>query len=789
MNNKDLALQLASAETEDRVIEILKNETLWDDMSCWRPYGDNENNFSIIGNQQSNPDAALVEKLINSVDAILMKECALRSINPESADAPQSMSEALKKFYQIDHGKIMMMDTRNRNEMSKNIILAATGKQRGEENLVIVDKGEGQTPNAMPKTILSISRSNKQKIPFVQGKFNMGGTGALPFCGKNHMELIISKRCHDIADRNEPRSSEWSITLVRKEPAREGRKSSMYTYLTDRHGKILSFEAPLLPIIPETEEKPKQDMEYGTFIKLFNYDMKGYKTNIIMDFNRRLSLLVPELAHPIRIRECRPGFNGHTLALTLSGITTRLNNITEDEADVDNDHSIKIEKGFPSYESFVIDGQNMECSIYLFKKGKQEKYRGKHEGILFTVNGQTQGIMLDSFFTGNKLNLSYIKDSILMIVDCSKLDIPHQEDLFMTSRDRIRNSEFSKKLEEKLTEILKGHRGLKDAEQKRRMESLKDKISDNKPLKDVLENILKKSAVLTKLFITGTAISSPISGKTQNDNAGTFNGKKHPTFFKLTGKIKDGRLVKRIPINHSFRVQFETDVQNDYFGRIVDAGDLVLKMGGEVRNDLKQSLNLFNGIATLTISMPEDAKVGIRYQFETEINDSCIFETFPNSFEMIVEEPQEYSQTGNSTGRTERHNNIGKNTQSGFAMPEMIPVHKDEWEKYDMNEQSALKYFSTETGGDYFLNMDNTYLLNELNSTKDENKRELTRSRYTYSMTLIAMSVVGYYKNRQEKDEDVDINGQVEAITKMVSPVLIPMLEAMADLDISNQAN
>ena len=52
---------------------------------------------------------------------------------------------------------------------------------------------------------------------------------------------------------------------------------------------------------------------------------------------------------------------------------------------------------------------------------------------------------------------------------------------------------------------------------------------------------------------------------------------------------------------------------------------------------------------------------------------------------------------------------------------------------------------------------------------------------------MIAMSVVGYYKNRQEKDEDVDINGQVEAITTMVSPVLIPMLEAMADLDISNQ--
>ena len=78
MNNKQLALKLASAETEAEVIKILTSEGLWNDLSRWQPYGKNENNFSIIGNQQSNPDAALVEKLINSVDAVLMKECMLR---------------------------------------------------------------------------------------------------------------------------------------------------------------------------------------------------------------------------------------------------------------------------------------------------------------------------------------------------------------------------------------------------------------------------------------------------------------------------------------------------------------------------------------------------------------------------------------------------------------------------------------------------------------------------------------------------------------------------------------
>src|SRR5690625_1173599 len=64
---KELALCLAKCESENEVIKYLKENDLWDSKH-WRSYGDNENNFSIIGNQQSSPDAALVEKLINSID-------------------------------------------------------------------------------------------------------------------------------------------------------------------------------------------------------------------------------------------------------------------------------------------------------------------------------------------------------------------------------------------------------------------------------------------------------------------------------------------------------------------------------------------------------------------------------------------------------------------------------------------------------------------------------------------------------------------------------------------------
>src|SRR6266704_2315826 len=98
MNNsekKNLCLALMRADTEAEVIQILTDAGYWTNKRVWRLYGDRENNFSTIGNQQNRADAALVEKLINSVDARLMHECLALGINPESPVAPQMILDAL----------------------------------------------------------------------------------------------------------------------------------------------------------------------------------------------------------------------------------------------------------------------------------------------------------------------------------------------------------------------------------------------------------------------------------------------------------------------------------------------------------------------------------------------------------------------------------------------------------------------------------------------------------------------------------------------------------------------
>ncbi|CAN5175488.1 hypothetical protein BH20ACI2_BH20ACI2_10940 [soil metagenome] len=75
---KQLCTSLMTTDSEDEVIRILTETGYWSNPDAWRFYGDNENNFSTIGNQQSRPDAALVEKLINCVDHRLLNECLVR---------------------------------------------------------------------------------------------------------------------------------------------------------------------------------------------------------------------------------------------------------------------------------------------------------------------------------------------------------------------------------------------------------------------------------------------------------------------------------------------------------------------------------------------------------------------------------------------------------------------------------------------------------------------------------------------------------------------------------------
>ena len=75
IDHKNLFISIFTAPTEKELIEIINSvPEIFDNPDNWHPLGDNTNNFAVIKNQQANPVAALIEKVTNSVDAILMKK-------------------------------------------------------------------------------------------------------------------------------------------------------------------------------------------------------------------------------------------------------------------------------------------------------------------------------------------------------------------------------------------------------------------------------------------------------------------------------------------------------------------------------------------------------------------------------------------------------------------------------------------------------------------------------------------------------------------------------------------
>ncbi|MCM1286261.1 MAG: hypothetical protein NC213_07885 [Acetobacter sp.] len=789
MDNKSLAIQLSYCESEREVIDVLTAEGYWNDETCWRAFGDNENNWSTIGNQQSDADKALVEKIVNSIDAILMKECLIRKIDPESSNAPHSVVDALQGYFKIKGGKIENLTQSERTNFAKSIVLAATGAKPTDgsnsyPNITIADKGEGQTPNRMPDTILSINKSNKLKVPFVQGKFNMGGTGVLRFCGSHNIQLIISKRCPEIDETDETKSL-WGVTVIRRIRPKNGMRSSLFQYLTDNKKKILSFDEPNgIEIIPTSKHK-YETMYYGMFCKMFEYNMSSRLcSNINMNLYSRLSTLLPNLAYPVFMDECRD-YKAHSMFRTLSGLNVRLR-------DNETDENTKIEEKLSV--NFTIESQNLSAAVYVFKKDEKNSKAsdifsfGADEGIILTQNGQTHGNFDRKFYRRNSVGLSYLADSILTIIDCSNINEATREDLFMNSRDRMSAGGFASKLESELVDYFKNNSTLKSIQQRRREEAISNKLDDEKPLEDVLKSVFKSSSVLSKLFITGERLSNPLnlgSGK----EIETFEGKFDPTFFTLSKK-KNEKYVKEAQIGRKFRIKFKTDVNNDFFSRDELPGVYTLMCNGISCSN--HSINLHNGTATLSVELPDSAAVGEQYEYFCVVRDNIGVHSFENEFLIKV---IEFNDTTGGGGKINPPSNSDKDgnllAPTGISLPNVIEITKGEWEAQGFEKETALKITQADPEKhifDFYVNMDNLHLQTELKTiVKDKIKVKLYKARYKYSLVLIGLSILGYYANGDcESKSDESVEDIVEKYTKMLSPVILPMIEVMGSSDLTD---
>lgn len=821
MNNealRQLCLALTRADTEEEVVKLLTEAGFWENASAWRYYGDYENNYNTIGNQQSRPDAALVEKLVNSVDARLMNECLIRGIDPEGESAPESIVEAVAAFFEpgsqpksLIAGRIRNWPDAKRTEVARGITFAATGAspQEGNPSFTIADCGEGQTPERMAETFLSLTKSNKLRIPFVQGKFNMGGTGVLKFCGRHNLQLIVSRRNPAILNGklNHPSDPQWGFTVVRREDPSGNRRSSVYTYLapvgcdkSPSRGSVLRFTADDMPIFPEGRNAYAKASAWGTLIKLYEYAATGLKGHILRKDGMlsRMDILLPDVALPIRFHECRSGYHGHagSFETTLTGLSVRL----------DDDKGENLEPKFPNSCPMSVGGERMTATIYAFKKGRADAYR-KNEGIIFTVNGQTHAHLTLDFFRRKAVGLSYLADSILVMVDCTVLTGRAREDLFMNSRDRLSAAPLRHAIEAELEILLKNHEGLRELKERRRREELEASLKDSKPLEEVLETLIRHSPSLSQLFLLGDRAKNPFKPKTVQSEEKPFEGKRYPTYFRFKGKEYGEQLERDCHINMRARVAFETDAVNDYFSRHVDPGSFSLNIVSTDSQLLMVedfSLNLQNGIATLNVKLPANCRVGQTVSFVASVSDSSQVEPFRNCFKVRVKPASKpHGGEGERRKPPSEEEGLDREIPTGIQLPNWVRVSEVDWNKHDppFDQFTALRIkhagTSEETAADgkdvydFFINEDNIYLKRYLKFEQKPGQSDtVARTRFELGLMLTGLALIHRAAQSKQTESEGEFEGaemnietQVENVTKAIAPFILPMIDALGALE------
>jgi hypothetical protein len=682
------------------------------------------------------------------------------------------MASALEDFFDVKDGNLANIGASERTKLADNIGLIATG-QRSLPNYIVFDRGEGQIPNDMQSTFLSLAETNKLRIPFVQGKFNMGGTGVLRFCGTRSLQLIISRKHPKIADTEIDDNNCWSFTLVRRDNPSEGFKNSIFRYLAPE-GRVLRFFIKSLSI-PKTETGQLiRDLEWGTIIKLFEYEMTGFRTNIKLDLYNQISLLLPRVGLPIRFYERR--YESHSPEATMSGLHVRL----------DEDKSDNLELGFPTSAEFSAAGQKFSALIYAFKRDSHVKYK-KNEGVLFTYSGQTQGTFPKSFFTRRNIGMSYLADSILIIVDCDEIGFRTYEILFMNSRDRLSSADLRNEIEQKLQDIIANHQGLKELRERRKREATESMLADMKPLRDALVEILKKSPSLQALFLKGKDISNPFKSIFAGE-ADEFIGKTHPTYFRLM----KGHDHKQCHINQRFRVQFETDVVNDYFIRDRYPGRLIFNLNGS--NITDRSFNLWNGVATLTVKLPNNIKLGEKVIGEVRVEDDTLMNPFYSKFTREVIGPSETYSGGNGRLPPAGNGKGDRQLPDTLSLPPVHQVREEEWKIHDFDRFSALKVMDDgKDSYDFYVNIDNVFLRTEIKALNPGSDPRLLEARYEYGLVLFGLAILKdkalLIKQETNTETNISITDLIYKISQAVSPIILPMIEALSHLESSDLVN
>jgi hypothetical protein len=773
---------LLTAELESELTRRLELHGLLED-ALWLPLGGLENNFGIVASQQDDASGALVEKLINGIDANLMIECFRRGINPESASAPTSMGEAVEQFFNVSHGRIGELTDAERRTLAFRTQLVAVGEAKTPSYLII-DDGEGQTPAMFPDTFLSLAKSNKLRIPFVQGKFNAGGTGVLQYCGQENFQLIASRRQPEAPCNPSDSTAElWGFTLIRRLRPGGGRRNSMYVYLAPG-GNVPTVRAAEIAVKPKIGTTKaavpySEAMAYGTVVKLYEYRWVG-RSLATRDARYELEKYLHSPSLPIRVTETRDAFKANYFSTSVAGIWATLEapaDLTDDDVD-----KARTEAGFPAPASLTLPTVGtLAYRIVVFKEGgtpeqTQRMRRRRPQGVFFLLNGQVHG-KLPADFVSRRLNFPYLDRDLFVSIDCTSMEERAREDFFMSSRDRVRQNETYSDVVEALTADLRQHPGLRELNAARRARILDRALADEEDVTKTFTELLNNDPALMALFNLGDALPFTVGPTTVEE----FHGKRFPTYFRLADDQRDN--ARDCPLGSYLRVEFLTDAVNDYFTRLESPGTMTV-----TPSDVHEFKRMWNGVCMMHFFPPSDARVDDVLRIRVEVTDldreARGRDPFTCELAMRVRPPRAVGPRPSGDNHVPKApKQDGQKKAPRFALPHVTIVRKPQWAEHDPSFSAAesFRVVSNEDDYDFYVNLDARPLISYLRSAKEP--EELVVHWFKWGLTLCALGLLrGFERDSDGKTSTDATNGQAQEPQYDVIDVVNRSANGIADV-------
>jgi len=766
--------RLLDAESETDVQDIIDSLPEMRNSENWQPLDGRETNFNITSNQASDGGKALTELMTNMVDAVLMKHALKKGIDPKGKRAPSTMHQAVDDLIKkLRGGKLTSLDSNDpwlRTFAQQNLVIGVTGARSRRDGLpcyTFADNGEGQHPDNFKSTFLSLSTGNKKDIPFVQGKYNMGSSGVLGYCGLKWFKLIVSRRY----DRTGP----WGFTLMRKRP---GGGMPVAEYFVLPGGRIPSFtEDALYPFVRgDGNRYDGMHLPAGTVIKLYDYQIGSRFSSSFRGSREALNENLTETILPFRILDFRWPASPKRGSDRAAGIDARpfygmefllLNSHKEGaddhESDVEDEaagmSSIAVaETTYPTLGRIRISAIKLKRTLPDWLKSKTTNNR-----VFHAVNGQVHFKQTRGYLS-QTCDFPALKDRIVVIVDASDLTYEAHNEVWKGDREHTRDTIVGEHYKSVVTKAIRESKALKDLQQEVAKEELQQASKSER--NDLFQQLVNADRNLAALLTNrDPVITLPAAGggATGVDaGGGAFEGKHSPTFLRFDQKA--GQKAFTIPINRSRPVTARTDAENGYLRRADNTGILIVEPAVKGKFGIRAQLH--DGRLTVYLDPLEvTLKVGDEISLKLGLHDPSMAAPVEDTAILRIvdeeKEPRKEAKKAKPKAGDKGPKEGGGDPAPTHGLPPFKLLTKDgriiageeteRWpEGYSKHDGGAIADLGAD-GTIYKINYDNAYHMLYRLQGRDDLARDVVTEKFILGMRILLMGCE--YALRKLKEE------------------------------------